>query len=54
MPVLEWGYWPNIYAFHNSKIVGFTFERPYNVDKKYVDCVYNSIKEIYDFVKLNI
>ena len=54
MPVLEWGYWPNIYAFHNSKIVGFTFERPYNVDKKYVDCVYNSIKEIYDFIKLNI
>ena len=54
MPVLEWGYWPNLYAFHNSKIICFTFERPYNVDKKYVDMVHDSIIEIYDFIKKNI
>ena len=28
MPVIEWGYWPNIYTFHNSKKICFTFERP--------------------------
>lgn len=54
MPVLEWGYWPNIYAFHNSKIIYFTFERPYNVDNKYVESVHNSIVEIYEFIKSNI
>jgi len=54
MPVLEWGYWPNFYAFHNSKIICFTFERPYNVDKKYVNAVYESIIEIYEFIKSNL
>jgi len=54
MPVLEWGYWPNLYAFHNSKMICFTFERPYNVDKKYLDAVHNSIIEIYEFIKANI
>ena len=54
MPVIEWGYWPNIYTFHNSKKICFTFERPYNVDKNYVDTVHNSIIEIYGFIKNNI
>ena len=54
MPVLEWGYWPNLYAFHNSKMICFTFERPYNVDKKYLDAVHNSIIEIYEFIKASI
>ena len=54
MPVIEWGYWPNIYTFHNSKKICFTFERPYNVDKNYVDTVHNSIMEIYGFIKNNI
>ena len=54
MPVLDWGYWPDIYAYHNSKMICFTFERPYNVDKKYVDAVHDSIIEIYDFIKENI
>jgi hypothetical protein len=45
MPVLEWGYWPNIYAFHNSKMIYFTFERPYKIDKKYFNAVHNSILE---------
>ena len=54
MPVIEWGYWPNIYTFHNSKKICFTFERPYNVDKNYIDTVHNSIIEIYGFIKNNI
>lgn len=54
MPVLEWGYLPNLYAFHISKMICFTFERPYNVDKKYLDAVHNSIIEIYEFIKANI
>ena len=54
MPVIEWGYWPAIYTFHNSKKICFTFERPYNVDKNYVDAVHNSILEIYEFIKTNI
>ena len=54
MPVLEWGYWPDLYAYHNSKIICFTFERPFNVDQKYVDAVHDSIMEIYDFIKENI
>ena len=54
MPVIEWGYWPNIYTFHNSKKICFTFERPYNVDKNYVDTVHNSIIEIYGVIKNNI
>ena len=54
MPVLEWGYWPNIYAFHNSKMICFTFERPYNIDKNYLNAVHNSILEIYEFIKNNI
>ena len=54
MPVLEWGYWPDLYAYHNSKMICFTFERPFNVDKNYVDAVHNSIEEIYEFIKKNI
>ena len=53
MPVLEWGYWPNLYAFHNSKIICFTFERPFNVDQKYVNTIHNSIIEIFNFIKEN-
>ena len=54
MPVLDWGYWPDLYAYHNSKMICFTFERPFNVDQKYVDAVHDSIMEIYDFIKKNI
>ena len=54
MPVLDWGYWPDLYAYHNSKMICFTFERPFNVDQKYVDAVHGSIMEIYDFIKKNI
>ena len=35
-------------------MICFTFERPYNVDKNYVDAVHNSIEEIYEFIKKNI
>ena len=54
MPVLEWGYWPNLYAYHNSDKIYFVFERPFNVDKKYVDSVHDSIWEIFEFIKKNI
>ena len=54
MPVLDWGYWPDLYAFHNSTTVYFVFERPFNVDKNYVDSLHDSILEIYDFIKQNI
>ena len=54
MPVLEWGYWPDLYAFHNSTKICFTFERPNNVDEKYVNAVHDSIVEIHEFIKKNI
>jgi len=54
MPVLECGYWPNLYAYHNTNIIYFVFERPFNVDKKYVDSVHDSIWEIFEFIKKNI
>ena len=53
-PVIEWGYWPNLYAFHNSKKLGFTFVRPFNVDKKYVDCVINNTYKFIDFIKKDV
>ena len=54
MPVLEWGYWPNFYAFHNSKTICFTFERPFNVDSKYVNVIHDSIVEIINYIGNNI
>ena len=52
-PVIEWGYWPNIYAFHNDKMIGVVFVRPFNVDQRYVDAIHDSFVEIMDFIKDN-
>ena len=54
MPVLDWGYWPDLYAFHNSTKIYFVFERPVNVDINYVNSLHDSIFEIFDFIKKNI
>lgn len=53
-PVIECGYWPSIYSYHNSKILQFTFVRPVNVDQKYVETIIGMTREIYEFIKNDI
>ena len=43
-PVDENGYWPNLYCFNNGIIFSIVLVHPYNIDKKYIDCIYEQIK----------
>ena len=52
--VIEFGYWPCLYAFHTSKKVQFTFVRPFNTEPKYFEAVKNSTIEVFDYIKQDI
>ena len=53
-PVIEWGYWPNIYAFHTKKVLSFMFTPPYNVDERFVTTVHDMIDKTYSFIKADV
>ena len=53
-PVAEYGYWPNLYAYHTDNELYFMFTPPYNVDPNFVGMVRDSIAEMMAFIERNV
>jgi len=51
--VTEEGYWPNLYCFNNNETFSLVLLHPNNIDKKFVDVIHDTSKEILDFIYKN-
>lgn len=50
-PVADFGYWPNLYAYHTDKELYFMFTPPYNIVPTFVNMVRDSIAEMMEFIQ---
>ena len=50
----EYGYWPDIYSFHNGKTLYFMFVHPFNIGQEFLDAMRNSYHDILQFILKDI
>ena len=48
--ITEDGYWPNLYCFNNNETFSLILLHPNNIEKKFVDIIYDTIVEIINFI----
>lgn len=53
-PVADYGYWPNLYAYHTDSELYFMFTPPYNVAPDFVAAVRNSVAEMMAFIEQDV
>ena len=48
--ITEDGYWPNLYCFNNNETFSLILLHPNNIEKKFIDIIYDTIVEIINFI----
>ena len=51
--VTDDGYWPNLYCFNNNETFSLVLLHPNNIEKKFIDIIHDTSKEIINFIYNN-
>ena len=47
----EYGYWTCLYSLNNGKVLSIILVHPYNLEKEFIQIIYESIIEVIDLIK---
>lgn len=47
----EYGYWTCLYSLNNGKTLSVILVHPYNVEKEFINLIYDSLIEVINYIK---